>query len=154
MVAEAIANETANINIKVGELKPHYFSVFHFYPLCLRKIERVDQRVVRRCHNTCSKDCFQKKTQEIEIIPHSPSLPQPSAEHSVVCIGCQSPAPVTELCPQVMSTSHWPQQQVPTTPRWMSIKFSLWQSRPPGIVHGWPGDGRSGKRQVDPDVKS
>ena len=48
-----------------------------------------------------------------------------------------------------MSMSHWPQQQSPVSP-WLSRRFSYWQSRAPGRVHGCPGVGGIGKGQSDP----
>ena len=80
----------------------------------------------------------------IPSTPYSPSLPQPSAGQSVECIGCQNPDPVVESGAQVMSMSHWPQQQLTVSPLELAMKFSNWQSWVPGAAQRWPGEGGRG----------
>ena len=88
-----------------------------------------------------SLDCF-------DFLHNSPSLPQPFVGQRVECIGFQTPDPVVESRTQDMSRSHLPQQHSParlrpsatsrpSCPR-LSMIFSLWQSRAPGWVQGWP----------------
>ena len=75
----------------------------------------------------------------------SPSLPQPPTGQSLECVCCQSPDPVIESKAQVKSVSHRPQQQLPM--------LRKRHSSSPGKVQGWPGVGKIGKEQTDPEYK-
>ena len=120
---EMVAITVATVpNSKSGELKPQYFPTLHLNRLCLCDVVRVLLGVVWRGDNTCGwlavyQVDFKKGTNCFTLsLHHSPSLPQPLVGQSIVCFGCQSPDPLVESGAQVMSMSHWPQQQLPASP--------------------------------------
>ena len=97
----------------------------------------------------CLRNTHLKSTHFDNSFYHLPLIaPQPFLGQSDECIGCQSPE---ESEAQVMSTSHWSQQQW-TVPPWLSMWFLYGQSRAPeSWVQGSPELGRTGEGQTDPE---